>query len=399
MNNTQKYHKIKVLWFFGLHFPKNRKFYIYFGYNKLIQSQHMKNKNIIYIFIGIIVVLFGFVLFGQQQAPDVSNSDDIMAEQRPLRVGIIAPFTGPLATAAESIKRSVELVETDVLEFVYEDDSCEPKKAILAYQKLKSDGVNIFSVACSGSVLAIAPLAKEKGDLIVTAYAGSIDIRKTGPEVIRFVPDGLSVVEAMKSFFQSYPDYDFGLFHEQQDYANSVADEISSTLGDRIIVRESYSADELNFKTELLKISNEKIDALIFVPVSEKTAEKVYKDIRELDIDLPLIGDVNVCDYGVQPSEYGISGMCWRAELATDGYKKFMEMFNEAYATNPSYPFYDSLTYESIQLLNTIVNDGNRDVENIKQKILSGGKGAIVNLEFDKQGNATARDYLKKIEF
>lgn len=361
----------------------------------------MPTKKISFVIFAVIVIGIGvFCYFYSDRNPQTETYDEESNESiEPVAVGMILPLSGPLAESAESIQRSVGLVKTDDLKFIYEDDMCDGKKALSAYLKLHAEGVRIFSVACSGSVLAIAPHAQTNGDIILTAFAGSIDIRNTGPEVIRFIPDGLTVVEVMEQYFNMYPDAQYGLLHEQQDYASSVSDAVEHVLGDRLVLKESYSSETTDFSTELLKFSRSDIDAVILVPVSDDTAQLIYKQIQQLHISLPFIGDVNMCDYPFLPSDYGISGVCWKAQLNTDGYHDFIENYQTQYHLDPSYPFYDALTYESVNMLSKAVSTGERDIESIRAFILAGGTGDITELEFDDSGNIIAGDYLELVRF
>ena len=134
-----------------------------------------------------------------------------------IKVGVISPMSGAATTMGEEIVNSINLASTNSLSIVFEDDQCDTKKSISAYQKLKLQGTHVFYVACSGSVLALAPIAKQDGNLIVTAYAGSSEIRKTGDEVIRFIPDAVSVAEAMAEFASTLPiSSKIGLLYEER---------------------------------------------------------------------------------------------------------------------------------------------------------------------------------------
>ena len=95
-------------------------------------------------------------------------------------VGIITPLSGEAASMGEFVRKAVELDTYKSFTTRFEDDACDPKKAVTAYNLLKLENIKVFYVTCSGSVLSIAPLAKQNGDLIITAYAGSAEIRKTG---------------------------------------------------------------------------------------------------------------------------------------------------------------------------------------------------------------------------
>jgi ABC-type branched-subunit amino acid transport system substrate-binding protein len=63
----------------------------------------------------------------------------------------------------------------------FEDDKCDPKQAVAAFQKLvEQDGVRIiFGPSCSSCSLAVAPLAEKKKVLMV-AFSEAASISRFG---------------------------------------------------------------------------------------------------------------------------------------------------------------------------------------------------------------------------
>ncbi|MCB0336388.1 MAG: hypothetical protein KDD62_08780, partial [Bdellovibrionales bacterium] len=78
------------------------------------------------------------------------------------------PLTGSGALIGKSIQGVTKLAQLNSIEPVFEDDQCVGKHAVSAYLKLRQQDIRVFYMACSGSILAIAPLAKKNGDLILT---------------------------------------------------------------------------------------------------------------------------------------------------------------------------------------------------------------------------------------
>ena len=352
----------------------------------------MKN---IWLWLAVAIVLVGgyFIFF--------SKSQDVTAEKTV--IGVIGPFSGPAASMGEAIRNSINLVDANAVTFDFQDDECEAKKAIAAYQLLQGKGVKVFYVACSGSVIALAPMAKENGDVILTAYAGSTEIRKSGKETIRFNPDGLSVIGVMTDYLAASPFEKYGILYEKQDYAQSVVDGLKAVLGNKVITEEGYLSSSTSFKTQIAKLKASGADAVIFVPVSDVTAKIIYKEMQDLKIGKPIVGEVNACDYAFKPSDYGLKGVCWKAGVETQGYKDFAAAFKVKYSTEPAYPLYDSFTYDSMLITNRLlVGKGKLDnaaVQALEDEIIKGQKGSVVDFTFDKDGEVVASDYLKLVEF
>jgi ABC-type branched-subunit amino acid transport system substrate-binding protein len=300
----------------------------------------------------------------------------------------------------EEVANVIKLASTTALEIVYEDDQCDSKKAISAYQKLSSEGVKIYYVSCSGSVMALAPLIKKDGNLLVTGYAGSSEIRRTGDEVIRFIPDAISVSEPMSKYVKEKASSTsiIGLLYEEQDYSKSVAMSIEEYLGKDKIISERYNANDTTFRTQITKLKSQKIDTLLFVPTSDKAAELVYKEMDLLGLRPLIIGDINACDYPIDIKSYKLSMICFKAgfNVETQAYKDFVRSYKETYGMDASFPFYDAVTYDIIIAINNFYKENPRaSISDLKSYILGGLKGMMSDYNFTKDGEVLSDKYLK----
>ena len=319
----------------------------------------------------------------------------------PTGLGVIAPLSGGAASMGISIQRAIDLVAVPGLRPHYQDDQCQAQKGLSAYQRLRAQGIRFFYVACSGSVLAIAPLAKRNGDLVLTAYAGSIEIRKTGPEVIRFIPDGQSVVQAMLDYFNRQPEQRYGLLWEEQDYADSVASSLRTALGPAVVVDEHYRPYDGSYKSQLLKFKRHDLSAIIFVPVSDQAAQIMYREMRDLDLHKPIIGEVNVCDYAIKPEHFQLQGTCWKAGIDSPGFRQFLDRYRAAYGVSPQYPYYDAITFDSVTIVGRLLAEHRQadPVAFVQQSLLAGQTGLISSYQFDADGEVSGRSYLQQVDF
>lgn len=315
-----------------------------------------------------------------------------------VKVGVIMPLSGPTALMGEAIKNAIDLGQYENIQPIFEDDQCDAKKALSAYQKLKLEGVRIFYTACSGSVMALAPLAAQNDDLILTAYAGSAEIRKTGTEVIRFIPDALSVGEAMIKHVSTLQDKKIGIFHEEQDYAQSLADLLRQNLGSRLIATERYNANDTTYRTQITKLKFSGIDTLLFIPTSDKAAQLALKEMQTQNFSPEIITEVNSCDYAFKPSDYGLHGVCWRATLETPGYERYLADYKTKYSKDSAFPFYDSITFDMFAIIDNLYKQSLL-VEELRKSILSGLDGGVSSYRFDSVGEVESSQYLKMISF
>jgi ABC-type branched-subunit amino acid transport system substrate-binding protein len=270
----------------------------------------------------------------------------------PLKVGFIIPLTGAAARMGESFTGVVEFANLKNITPIFQDDRCEGKTALSAYNQLRNQGVRIFYLACSGSILAVAPLAKRHRDLILTASAGSSKIRETGDEVLRFNPDALSVADALARLLT--PELKpTTILYEEQDYAQSLTDRLAELLGADIQEQIPYRPDATSFSSEVIKIKQKGSTSIVLIPVSESAAERILRALSAAKLSTPVIGEVNLCDYPFHPSDFGLHGACVSARFEGAAFKAFIHEYTSRFGRPPAYPFYDAIGLDLLRNLDT----------------------------------------------
>jgi branched-chain amino acid transport system substrate-binding protein len=354
------------------------------------------HKKIIWLAVLVIVVV---LLIGFKKDNNKSLVSNDTETKELTKIGVIMPLSGVAASMGEGIKRTIDLVELDNSTVLYEDDQCDTKKAVSAYNILKAKGVRYFYVPCSGSVLALAPLAKQDNNLIITAYSGSAEIRKTGLEVIRFNPDALSVTEVINSYISENSDKKFAIFYELQDYAKSVSDIIQQSFPDRIVMNEGYSSNDGTFKTSITKIKSSGVDEIIWVPVADKAAQIILSEMQTLNIKQKIVGEVNLCDYPFSPKDFNLHGTCWKATSNSNSFNQFLNVFKTKYGVDSQYQLFDAMTYDSIKILDSLVGK-NSEVPVVTKSIIEGVQGQVFSYKFDQDGEVkNVEDYLIRVDF
>lgn len=313
-------------------------------------------------------------------------------------IGVITPLSGPAGSIGEGLKRALDMAEPKNINLTYADDECNTAKAISAYNNLKTKKIKIYFVSCSGSVMALAPLVKADNNLIITGYAGSSEIRQTGDEVIRFDPDAVSIVNALVKELTT-PEWStkkFAILHEKQDYPQSVVDALTAKFGEQIIAVESYMPTDISMKTQILKVKASKPDAIIYVPISDKAAAVVSKEMKDLGVSVPIIGEVNLCGFTLKPAQYGMHGFCLNQKIDTAGARTFEADYLKKYGVASQYPVNDSVSYDSIRITDSLFGQGIKTISGLKKTLLKGVTGDIMTYEFEPNGEVLDKGYFVK---
>lgn len=98
----------------------------------------------------------------------------------PIKIGVISVLSGPFADYGEEVRRGVlaEASSTPQVEFVFEDDACEPKSAVSAFTKLVTfDKIGvIIGPVCGSPQEAIIPILKDNKAVVLVPSAASNDL-------------------------------------------------------------------------------------------------------------------------------------------------------------------------------------------------------------------------------
>lgn len=192
------------------------------------------------------------------------------ADPSPFRIGVSLPLTGAFAEYGEAVRNGVELAREDAkgnatsIIFLYEDDSYEPRKGVVAFQKFRTvEKVNfIFAWGIEPS-LAIAPIAEREKFPII---AGSLDPRT--------IKDKKYVVNA----FAPYEEYScrlakilndngfkhLGLIKSEVSLFDGLSTGVRNCLlsGQSLELIDSFIPGDQDFRSAITKLKNQHYDAV-----------------------------------------------------------------------------------------------------------------------------------------
>lgn len=220
----------------------------------------------------------------------------------PIRIGLVAPLTGNVATFGERFRESVQLYQEQVnaaggiegrkLEVLYEDDRNQPKEAASIAQKFVSGGVVLaigsFSTTAS---LAAAPIFTEAKIPQISPSSSHPDFPKFSAYQFRqntrqdllAVRHAELVVDKLKGSRVVIPFYqdDWG-----QYTANATKIEIEKK-GAQVLLVEAIAPNARDFRPLVSKIKSLNPDA-IFLPVHYQEAAAFVQQLRQSGVTAPI---------------------------------------------------------------------------------------------------------------
>lgn len=341
-----------------------------------------------------------FVLYFQQP----SSKD--------LRIGFIGPLTGDASQWGIPPKEGVELAISEwkiknVPSVFFEDDQCDPKKAVTAAKKLiEIDRVQmIIGAVCSSSTLAIAPIAENNQVLLISPASTNPDITKAGDFVFRVIPSDALRGQIFARYLkkEKVTSVDLLTINNAGGTGNKdVFKRVFTELGGDVHEDLTYEEKTVDFKTELLRMKNSPSQAVVVVSYPSDTV-RILKQVQELGVKKPLYFQTEAPDDPsvIQNAGSAAEGIVYILPATAEG--KILETFQTRFKTKFGHEpaLFAAEGYDIIKLLEKVVAEekttNQTELKNTLYQIQSyaGASGIIT---FDNNGDVIKPMAIMKIE-
>lgn len=198
-----------------------------------------------------------------------------MAVAADIKIGIVAPMTGQLASEGQDMENAIKLatnaatVNGDKIVTITADDACDPQQGVTAASKLVSGGVTaILGGYCSGAVL---PTLKIYGDagipfIIIGANSTKLVEANAGNAFMINSTGDMQAATAVDLFKKN--GYKKVAFVDEGDaYSSDLAKLTSEAFtkeGGEIVTKETTTAGEQDYSAVVTKIKSSGADAVFW---------------------------------------------------------------------------------------------------------------------------------------
>ncbi|PIT98875.1 MAG: ethanolamine utilization protein EutJ [Bdellovibrionales bacterium CG10_big_fil_rev_8_21_14_0_10_45_34] len=223
-----------------------------------------------------------------------------------IKIGEVGSMTGPEATFGTSTHNGIELAikETNEaggvlgkkLKLISIDNQGKPEEAAIAMTRLinQEKVIAILGEVASSRSLAMAPIAQSSKIPMISPSSTNPKVTEIGDYIFRvcFIDPFQGTVMA-KFANENLKAKKVAILRDiKNDYSIGLADFFAETFkasGGKIVKDLSYSAGDVDFKSQLVSIRAQKPDA-IFVPGYYTEVGLIARQAKELNIDAPLLG-------------------------------------------------------------------------------------------------------------
>lgn len=166
---------------------------------------------------------------------------------------------------------------------------------------------------------------------------------------------------------------------------------IESARGRNITILDTFIAitGGMDFRTDLLKIKSLDADAVLFASAGEKPRGPLVKQIKELGLDLVVLGIAATenSDFIDSYGKYAEGSVFYSYPRTNEDNLEFLERFKDRYGSEPTGPA-ASNAYDATKIIISAYRQGARNADDIKD-ILNEQKFPSITfgeLEFDEKG-------------
>ncbi|MDL1902364.1 ABC transporter substrate-binding protein [Anaerolineae bacterium CFX9] len=245
------------------------------------------------ILVFVFLLLSAFTSFAQAQ-------DDV----EPIRIGLYAPMTGPIAFLGEGFQYGATMAIEDLggeiggipLELVVVDNKCNPTDAVNAVRQLiEVEEVDvILGGGCSSATVAAQPIIAEGGTPAVSATSTNptiYDGMGVGGNIwqFRINPDDLIMAHAFSQQIAAEVQR-ISLVAENTDFgrgALAAYKPLFEELGVEIVTEDYFDLGTTDYRPALTRIRAARPEALLVV-MTERDGSVFMRQLREVGIDVPI---------------------------------------------------------------------------------------------------------------
>lgn len=284
---------------------------------------------------AIILVLLAFLIA-------CAPTGNVAQPVQEIKLGVIAPLTGPVARFGEYMREGFELAVEEInsaggvdgkqIKLIYEDTKCiDLAGTSAALKKLKEvDNVAAILGPYCGSTNKLAGQFSTDNDIFIISPGDNFGY--TGEYKVNTRYHINKEARLLAEFALEQGWNKLGILYYNNDWGQAYRDGIQSYLeehGGELIVAEGYTFDNLDARTQLLKIKKANPDAVV---ITDATSGELFQQAREVDLDKPFLSEWEI----EKPETKGVAGEAIEGvfyflpvEKETEFHKKFKEKYGK----------------------------------------------------------------------
>ncbi len=361
----------------------------------------MQNKTkVIWGLIIFLLLIIGYKAFLREEKPET------------VKIGVIAPRTGLAASIGEWMVEGVELALQEInaaggihgqsVELVIEDDQCNGKKGVDAYQKLHAlSGINYFvGPLCSASRVPTLEAAKNDKTVLITTGLALVTSPVTTAYTFNVLPSAWSVMQkildfgvttlAAKKISFLYVDDEYG----KENHLATL--DFLNVPSRQLVTVEKFTRGTADLRTQILKLKNDNSEVVAVVGYGPDYAV-FLKQAKELGLTKPILATSNIQVPEASVASQQTGQTVYYSYPAVSNFQSvitFAEKYRRVKPDAPAIlPMYIGSGYDALKILVGVLENCELDDSGCVKVALTqtnNYEGANGLISFDEKGNNSA---------
>lgn len=209
-----------------------------------------------------------------------------------IKIGVAVPLTGTTANWGKDVLNAVKFANDELAggryQLIVEDDKCDPKEAVLIAHKFVGTDRLQYTIgqACSGPLLAAAPVYEKAKVVAIAACASAAKISEAGDYIFRTWPSDDQGVVTLAQYIMKHHRR-LGILTEQTEYAQGILDGVKKNKRALEIFSEEYVPGTTDFRSLLLRLKQQNIDAILLNPQGDSTLIPMLTQLKQMAFSVP----------------------------------------------------------------------------------------------------------------
>ena len=328
-----------------------------------------------------------------------------------VKIGVIAPLTGGLADRGEEIRRTVEVFQLFYLakpsryryQFLIEDgkNGLGNSATSAAHKFIDIDGVRFLITGTSGETIQAGMVAQRRHVVTIGVLAVVPEIRSLGDYIFRTYVDIERGLKRMVAAIQTQAG-GFALLSEETPYTAGIEKILLSVAAQSITFKDNFPADNIDFRTLLLRLKAKSPKAVYLNCASPKTFIPLVRQIKQLGLNQPLYSYFMPAEPEVRaalgPLLEGIVFLDTPpVENPSSEFADFMRAYLKQYPDGPRVEFLLRSTHDALRALIYALEAVGLEAAKVKDYLYKlKFQGALGEVAFDEMGDVVNLDFVLK---
>jgi branched-chain amino acid transport system substrate-binding protein len=326
----------------------------------------------------------------------------------PIKIGMVAPLTGPIADAGRYGVQGAKLAVEEVnnaggvlgrqLELVIEDDQSLNPSTVLAFSKLTGDKniVAFLGPTRSTQIQSIAPSVKQTGRPVMIGGTDPSLTLAGNPWFFRFRPSDTYTARVMSDYgLNKLGKKKWAIVHATDAFgtnAKTLFTEALKRQGAEPVMVEGQPNNSPDYTAVALAVKQSGADILATFITFEPDVAIFARQLRQLGVNIVWLGSPSITTTTARKlagaTLYGTFAVADFHPEANPEAKSFSQKYLAAYKTTPD--FFASWPYDAVHVLAQAINKaGSTEPQKIRDALLGvkGYRGVEGTYNFDQNGD------------